>query len=409
MTPTHHPSIFAPFTDEQGQAVIGGRRATDWLTNSSVPHFLYSNARLAARVAKLRQAMPAGLDLHFAVKSNPFAGFIKAVDPLVDGFDIASIGELRRLIDAGCSIANVSFAGPGKTAQEIEEAVRHAVKIIVESPHQLELCQRAGKKLGVKPRVMVRINDQKSRPGGGLSMAGARTVFGWDINDFEARGAHLFSQCPDVEFWGLHLFFGSQILQTDAIRQAIETSVETIQQLSLPGPPNLINLGGGLGVPYGPKDAPLDLSDMTAPWTDAVEKLQTLYPGTRLCIELGRYISATTGLYVMEVLDKKTIGEDCFVVCAGGLHHFSAATGNFGQVLKRNHPIAHATPNPDKFETVTVTGPLCTPMDVFARNIAMPEVNIGDHIVVFQAGAYAATASPGSFLSHPPAVELMVD
>ncbi len=409
MIQTHHTSIFSSFTDDDGQIVIGGLPATQHIDGSGRPHFLYSRSILEARIDALRQAMPEGLDLHFAVKSNPFAPFLKAVDPLVDGFDIASIGELFRLIDAGCSIENVSFAGPGKTRAEIEDAARHGVKVIVESPHQLWLCQQAGEKLNKQVRVMVRINDRKPRSGGGLSMSGGQTVFGWDLDDFQARGAHLFAQYPNVDFWGLHLFFGSQILQVNAIKDAIAASVETIKHLTLPSVPKLINIGGGLGVPYGPKDVPLELGDVTEAWAMAVDDLQTAFAGTKVCIELGRYISAPTGIYVMEVLDKKYIGEDCFVVCAGGLHHFSAATGNFGQVLKRNHPVAPTKPDTGEVETITITGPLCTPMDVFARQVSLPKLEIGDHIAVFQAGAYGATASPAGFLSHPSTVELLVD
>ena len=409
MTDTHHPSIFAPFLGEDGQVVIGNRPVGRWLDNSGRPHFLYSKSRLATRIAELRAAMPRDLHLHYAVKSNPFAPLLQAVDPLVDGFDIASIGELRQLIAAGCSVDNVSFAGPGKSQQEIDEAAAHDVKIIVESPHQLRMCQKAGAELGRTVRAMVRINDQKARPGGGLSMAGGNTVFGWDLADFLANGRGLFGQSQNVEFWGLHLFFGSQILQSTAIEAGISASVETIKSMDLPDVPRLVNLGGGLGVPYGPKDAPLDIRTLTPVWDRAVNDLKTLHPDTNVCIELGRYISATTGLYVMDILDKKQVGDASFLVCAGGLHHFAAATGNFGQVLKRDHPVAVAHADSGPTQTVTIAGPLCTPMDVFARNIELPNAEIGDRIVVFQAGAYGATASPTGFLSHPPAVERMVD
>ena len=407
MTDAHHPSIFTEFLDRDGNVAIGGKLASDWLDGSGRPHFLYSGDLVRQRIATLRDNMPAELRLPYAMKSNPFAPYLKAIDPQIDGFDIASIGELRRLIAAGCSVDAVSFAGPGKTRAEIREAAEHSVKVIVESPHQLALCDSVGAELGVTVRAMVRINDQKARPGGGLSMAGAKTVFGWDVEDFRTRGVEAFEACRNVEFWGLHLFYGSQILQAAAIAENVRISVDTILSLPLPGAPRLINLGGGLGVPYGPKDVPLALSELSEPWGDAIARLKSQFAATEVCVELGRYISAPTGVFLMEVLDKKTNGGTDFVGCSGGLQNFSAATGNFGQVLKRNHPLRAVRPQ-GPLRPVTVTGPLCTPMDVFARDAMLHDVEIGDHIAVFQAGAYGATASPSAFLSHPDAVERMV-
>lgn len=408
MSGAHHSSIFAEFLDDDGNVVIGGKPATDWLDGSSRPHFLYSKEILKERILELRSNMPPDLRLNYAVKSNPFQPFLRAVDPLVDGFDIASIGELRRLIAAGCNTDNVSFAGPGKSRDEIREAASHAVKIIVESPHQLALCESVGQELGIPVRAMVRINDQKARPGGGLSMAGAKTVFGWDLEDFQTNGAKTFASLAHVEFSGLHLFYGSQILQSTAIAENIRISVDTITTLNLPSEPKLINLGGGLGVPYGPKDVPLELTDLTAPWSEAMERLTARFPTTNVCVELGRYVSAPTGVFLVQVLDRKSNGGTDFVVCSGGLQNFSAATGNFGQVLKRNHPL-RAVRSAHNLSPVTVTGPLCTPMDVFARDIMLADVSIGDYIAVFQAGAYGATASPSAFLSHPAAVEMVID
>ena len=407
MSQEHHPSIFENFLDEDGRVVIGGKPADEWLEDSDRPHFLYSRSLLEGRIAHLRKAMPDVLGLHYAVKSNPFAEILQTVDPLVDGFDIASIGELRRLIAAGCKTTNISFAGPGKSRAEILEAAAHSVKIIVESPHQLGLCESVGRELGKTLRVMVRVNDQKARPGGGLSMAGANTVFGWELEDFQTRGVEAFEACDHVEFWGLHIFYGSQILQAQAIGDNLRISVETIKSLRLPRPPKLINLGGGLGIPYGPKDVPIDIESVTPSWIDSVNDLNAKFPGAKICVELGRYISAPIGIFVMQVLDKKRVGETEFLVCSGGLQNFAAATGNFGQVLKRNHPLC-ATENLPVEKAFTVTGPLCTPMDVFARNLMLSDVRIGDYLAAFQAGAYGITASPSGFLSHLMAVEKLV-
>lgn len=397
---SHHPTIIEPFVGHDDRLCISNTPIADLAAEYTEPFYVYSRERIATQLDQLRSATPAILDIHFAVKSNPFRPFLKAVEPLVDGFDIASIGELQLLQEAGCHTHNVSFAGPGKSENEICQAIKQGVKIIVESPHQLDMCQRMAQTLGLRACVMVRLNDQKQRSGGGLSMSGNQNGFGWDSNDFNARGNALFTQASHVDFHGFHVFFGSQILKPDAIAKSIQASIETIIALPTPTLPKLINLGGGLGVPYAPHDVPLDLSKLTPVWQAACDTLKKRYPEVKVCIELGRFIAAPTGLYITRIVDKKKIGDQLFVVCNGGLHHFSAATGNFGQALKRNHPVYPAVPRAP-LETVTLIGALCTPMDVFARNVALPRMEIGDSVVMFQAGAYGFSASPRGFLSHP--------
>jgi diaminopimelate decarboxylase len=181
-----------------------------------------------------------------------------------------------------------------------------------------------------------------------------------------------------------------------------------ISNIDVPNKPKIINIGGGLGIPYAPKDRPLDVGRLKDAYARVVDGIRTRFGHVKICTELGRFISGPAGLYVCRVLDKKSTAGNTFIVTNGGLHHFSAATGNFGQVLKKNHPIWPLHPNLDApDQSVTISGRLCTPIDVFAKGVTLPPLEIGDALVFFQAGAYGPTASPGEFLSHPGCREIL--
>ena len=139
------------------------------------------------------------------------------------------------------------------------------------------------------------------------------------------------------------------------------------------------------------------------------ERIRPSLPEARVVVELGRYIVGECGVYVTRVLDRKVSRGKTFVVVDGGLHHQLAASGNFGQVIRRNYPVAVGNRlEQDPTETVSVVGCLCTPLDLLADDVALPATEIGDLIVVFQAGAYGLTASPTAFLGHPEPVEVLV-
>jgi diaminopimelate decarboxylase len=130
---------------------------------------------------------------------------------------------------------------------------------------------------------------------------------------------------------------------------------------------------------------------------------------TRFMIEPGRFLVGEAGLYVARVNDIKTSRGKKYLILDGGMNHHLAASGNLGQVIKRNFPIAIL----NRFdlppaETVDVVGPLCTPLDTLGRSVSLPVAQVGDLIGVFQSGAYARTSSPLGFLSHPTPPEVLV-
>ena len=403
----HHQSIFAPFEDQSGIS-IGGRKIADLAAEVETPFYVYGRDRLDERVTLARDLLPSDVHLNFAVKANPNPQVVKHMSSIVDGFDIASGGELKMLNELNYDSSRVSFAGPGKKNGEIELAIKCGVSIIVESPHQLMQCDRIAAALGRKAQCMVRLNDHRQMGSSGLSMSGSRNAFGWDLSDYLENGIRMFGEFEHVMFHGYHFFYGSQSLQPDVIAEGIHTSAATMRDVPVPGTPRLINLGGGLGIPYGPKDAPLETTSISDALRQAADQIHKRFPDTQICVEFGRYLVGPCGLYVTKVLDKKMSGENQFLVTDGGMHHFSAATGNFGQILKRNHPIWPAKPRSGEMTKKTVVGCLCTPIDVFARDMMLPPVEVGDLIVLFQAGAYGFSASPRGFLSHDEPGEVVV-
>lgn len=328
---------------------------------------------------------------------------------LVDGIDVASVGEMQVALNAGVSPENISFAGPGKSRQELACAIAAGIILNVESETELEQIAELAHATGFHPKVAIRVNPDFELKASGMKMGGGSKQFGIDAERVPAvlnRIAAL-----KLAFEGLHIFSGSQNLKVDAIQEAHEKTLQLGLQLASisPMPVRHINIGGGFGIPYFPGDTPLDLSAVGANLGQLLMAIKPRLPDTRFVIELGRYIVAEAGIYVCQVLEKKISREQIFLVTNGGLHHHLAASGNFGQVIRKNYPVAvgnkmHLT----ETEIASVVGPLCTPLDLLADRMKLSKAEPGDFIVIFQSGAYGLTASPTSFLSHPPPMEVLV-
>jgi diaminopimelate decarboxylase len=390
------------------ELIIAGKSARDWIAQAGdTPLFVYDFGMIAARIARLRAAMPAGLGVHYAVKANPFGPLVKAIAPLVDGIDIASAGELA-LVRAQAADIPISFAGPGKRDDELSAAIRAGVTINLESENEAVRALAIGDRLGITPHLAVRVNPDFELRGSGMRMGGRASPFGVDADRVPAlvrmiRGA-------GADWRGFHIFAGSQALDTAAI---IDMQAQT---LALAGRlaegagavPPLVNLGGGFGIPYFPGDVEVDVEAIGAALGDGMTSLPAALAGARFAIELGRWLVGEAGVYLTRVIDRKDSQSETFVVTDGGLHHQLAATGNFGTVVRRNYPIAVANKlGLAPAETVSVVGCLCTPIDRLADRVALPKIDVGDVIAVFMAGAYGLTASPGAFLGHPAARELL--
>ena len=407
---TAHPTI-AAFGDAGGQLAVGGvplGRLAERV--GSTPFFAYDRSLLTARVALLRSTLPEGIELSYAVKANPMPAVVQHLAGLVDSFDVASGLEMRTALDTPMPPALVSFAGPGKTDVELTQAVAAGVTIEMESVTEAARVVEVGKRVGVRPRAAVRINPDFRVKGSGMRMSGGPQQFGIDAERVPSLLRAL--DGADLDLVGFHVFAGSQNLDAAILCEAQERTVELLIELARlsPVPVRYLNLGGGFGIPYFDKDVPLDLQAVGDNLSRLLrEQIRPVLPEARVVVELGRYIVGECGVYVTRVVDRKESRGRTFLVVDGGLHHQLAASGNFGQVIRRNYPVAIGNlMDGVADDTVTVVGCLCTPLDVLASDVALPRADVGDLVVVFQAGAYGLTASPTAFLGHPAPPEVLV-
>jgi diaminopimelate decarboxylase len=376
----------------------------------STPFFAYDRDLLTSRVAYVRKSLPDGIRLGYAVKANPMPAVVQHLSGLVDALDVASAGEMAVALDTPIGAGHVSFAGPGKTPAELGRAVAAGVMVELESETEAARVVAAGERLGIRPRVAVRVNPDFAVKGSGMRMGGGPQQFGVDSERVPALLKELTS--ADVEFLGLHIFAGSQNLRADIIVEAQRRTVELAIRLAADGSVALrhLNIGGGFGIPYFEQDRPLDLPAVGA----ALDELMTgtvrpSLPDTAIHLELGRYLVGECGVYVTRVVDRKESRGRVFLVVDGGLHHQLAASGNFGQVIRRNYPLAVGNRMGGGPEgTVSVVGCLCTPLDLLGDQVRLPAAEVDDLVVVFQAGAYGLTASPTAFLGHPAPAEVLV-
>lgn len=390
------------------ELLIGGKSLSDAIAAiGSTPCYLYDRSRLDARAKQLRAALPTEILLHYAIKANPMPALVGHMARLVDGLDVASGGELRIALDSGMSPQRISFAGPGKSDAELEQAQAAGILINLESFRELGVLARASARRGVPARVAVRVNLPFELRASGMKMSGGARPFGIDAEEVPRMLREIVD--AGLAFEGFHLFAGSQNLHAAVIADAQQRCYELVLDWlgELPAPPRMLNLGGGFGIPYTPQDTPLDLAPIADTLHALVERARRDMPGARLAIELGRYLVGEAGLYVARVIDRKISHGQVFLIVDGGMHQHLAASGNFGQVMRRNYPV-EVNRNDRGSEIASIVGPLCTPLDVLADRAQLDIAEPGDLVVVFQSGAYGRSASPREFLGHPDVIEALV-
>jgi diaminopimelate decarboxylase len=390
------------------ELLIAGRTVTDVAKQvGRTPFYAYDRAALSARVRQLRETLGPDVKLHYAIKANPMPAVVAHMAPLVDGLDVASVGEMRVALGTGIKPELVSFAGPGKTREELLAAAQAGIVVMLESEREIEILAGAGTKQ--RPRVAIRVNPDFELKTSGMKMSGGPKQFGIDAERVPEVLRSLARE--PIEFIGFHIFSGSQNLRPEAIVEAQRKSVELAIQLakSAPGPVRMLNIGGGFGIPYFPGERALDLAPIARNLAELQGVVAHAFPEAELVLELGRYLVGEAGIYVCRVIDRKVSRGHTFLVTDGGLHQHLAASGNFGQVLRKNYPVVTAqrvagAPR----ENVSVVGPLCTPLDLLADHMDLGHAAIGDLIVVLQSGAYGYTASPTRFLGHPEPEQILL-
>ena len=406
--PTHTPNIRFPVVDDCLR--VGGIPLTRLAQRvGRTPFYAYDRGLISARVAELRTHLPQDVLLHYAMKANPMPAVVQHLSQLVDGLDVASAREMMVALDTGIAPELVSFAGPGKTDGELVSAAAAGIVINIESEREIDVLAGLATSTAMRPRVAVRVNPDFELKSSGMKMGGGAKQFGIDaerVPDVLARIGK-----AKLEFEGFHIFSGSQNLRAAAIQEAQEKTIELALRLAEHAPARVrtLNIGGGFGIPYFPGDEPLDLAAVGTNLARLLPQVKRKLHEARVVLELGRFLVGEAGIYVCRVVDRKVSRGQVFLVTDGGLHQHLAASGNFGQVIRKNYPVAVGNRlNGLEREVVSVVGPLCTPLDLLADNMELARADIGDLIVVFQSGAYGLSASPTGFLSHPAPMEILV-
>ena len=402
------------FPVADGELLVGGLPLSRLAARvGQTPFYAYDRGLLTLRVAQLRQALPATIKLHYAMKANPMPALVGHMATLVDGIDVASGGELKVALDVGADPQHISFAGPGKSLADLRQAAAAGILVNIESFREARELTAIERKTGYRARVAVRVNPDFELKSSGMKMGGGPKPFGVDAEQVPDLLAEI-DRCG-LAFEGFHLFAGAQNLKPEAIVEAQCKSYELALRLaeSAPSPVRFLNLGGGFGIPYVPGDQPLDLTPIGANLAAIAERAARDLPQAELVLELGRYLVGEAGIYVARVVDRKVSRGQVFLVTDGGLHHHLSASGNFGQVIRKNYPVAignrmNSGMDHEAHENASVVGPLCTPLDLLADRMQLAVAEPGDLVVIYQSGAYGFTASPQAFLGHPACVEVLV-
>ncbi|HEX4736166.1 MAG TPA: pyridoxal-dependent decarboxylase, exosortase A system-associated [Allosphingosinicella sp.] len=398
------------FEAQEGVLAIGGRRVDALVEQAGgTPLFVYDFGIVRRRIERFRTAFR-GVNLHYAIKANTYDHLLSRIESLVDGLDVASEGEMRAALVARADGSDISFAGPGKTDAELTAAIDAGVTLNLESEGEAERALTIARRRGRRARLAVRVNPDFEIRGSGMRMGGGAKPFGIDAERVPALVRRLVE--AEADWRGFHIFAGSQALDAEALIEAQQATVDLAASLAERAgqAPPLVNLGGGFGIPYFAGEQPLNIEKVGAALHETLKARPDILADSAFAIELGRWLVGEAGVYLTRIVDRKVSHGKTFLVTDGGMHHQLAASGNFGQVVRRNYPVAIAT----RFgvapeEEATIVGCLCTPLDRLGDDVMLPRAEVGDLVAVFLAGAYGLSASPQAFLGHPPARERLVE
>lgn len=402
------------FGIRHGELLVGDTRVTALASRYGTPVFLYDRGILDRKLDSLVHTLPSLFSICYSVKANPASPVLTHLVSRGCGLEIASGGEFQRAVRAGCDPSQVLFAGPGKTEKELELVLEHNIgEIHIESEAEAHRVSAIARRRKSRANVALRVNPVGEGEGGAMRMGGRPSPFGVDEELLEELLPRLLDE-PALNFRGIHMFAGTQILDAgvlvDQYRHGIAIARKSAKLFGRPL--HTVDFGGGLGIPYFAQERALDLEKLRAELAVLFAEIESDpdFSDTRFIIEPGRFLAGEAGIYLARVLDIKVSRGKKFLILDGGMNHHLAASGNLGQTIKRNYPVALVNKlNLTELEPVDVVGPLCTPLDTLARGVMLPRAEIGDLLAIFQSGAYGLSASPVHFLSHPAPAEVWID
>ncbi len=413
-TPLVADLVSENFGQDRGVLTIGGQRADALAEQFGTPLYIYDADLMRRRYRALSDAVGGFAEVYFSVKANPNPAVARILVEEGAGLEIASGAEFRVARAAGCTPERILFAGPGKSAAEINETLAAGLgEIHLESFEEIAMVGAVGRKLGRSIHAAIRINPETAAQGGAMRMGGKPAAFGFDEETLADVVAAVERE-KTITITGMHLFAGTQILDVDVLLAQWRYGLALASRLSalIGAPLKTIDLGGGLGIPYHDKDGALNLEALKVGATKlAAEKAaDPNIASARVILEPGRFLAGPAGVYLMSVRSAKMSRGARFLICDGGMHHHLAASGNLGQVIKRDYPLVLASRmDEEAIGIANVVGPLCTPLDTLGRQTSLPDAKAGDLVAVLQSGAYGLSASPVGFLSHPTPAEVLID
>lgn len=403
--------IIAHFGKKDGELLVAGRPISRILEEHGSPVYLYDRSILRWRSDLMRKHLPADLYVTYAVKANPNLEVLKEMGDLYYGIDIASQGEMEMALKAGITADRMSFAGPGKSPAELRFVIGKDIGTIsAEGEREVDHIEAIAKETGKTVRVMIRVNPAFELSRAGLKMGGGSKQFGVDSERVPALVARLLAS-KHMKYCGIHIFSGTQNLSPESILETQEKILDYASALAAEtgAAPEIVNLGGGFGIPYFKGDAELDLEAVGKGMSALIGKYRAKLPGTHFKIELGRYLVGECGVYAARILYRKESRGQNFLIMDGGMHHHLPASGNMNQSpIRRQMHVVVANNLDGAVERVNVVGPLCTPLDNFGLNVELPKAGEGDVIAVLNSGAYGFSISPLGFLSHKPPKEVVL-
>jgi diaminopimelate decarboxylase len=395
---------------DRGEHLAQGHPIGELADRFGTPLYLYDADVLREVYQRLRGPLHPGVDIFYSAKANPNVSVCAYLRSLGAGLEVSSLAELATARRAGARPEDIIFLGPGKSLDELRACCAAGIHAVVcESLDELAALEALEHPGGVP--VMLRVNPAFTAKGSRLSMGGKPRQFGIDHEALLGAGPTI-KALRHVRVLGVHAYLGTRILEAADIVHNTRGVLAAAEELSgaLGFPLRTVDIGGGFGVPYFDGEPILDLAQVVDGVNAAVTTFLEQNPGTRVITELGRYLVAEAGTYVIRARYVKQSRGEWFVVADGGTNHHMAAVG-IGSFVKRNFPIRSLSrPGEPADRGYTITGPLCTPNDVVGKRVALPEVRPGDLLGVGQSGAYGPSASPTLFLSHGhPAEVLLLD
>jgi diaminopimelate decarboxylase len=389
---------------------VQGLPVPDLARTYGTPLYIYDGDAIQAQYLGLRRVLSPRVEMLYSLKANPNIAVCALLRKLGAGAEVSSLAELTAARRAGVPAEEMIFLGPGKRPEELAACLADGVGLIVgESFQELDLLDALAGERGMRPRVALRVNPAFSVKGSGLTMGGKPRQFGIDEDQLLASPG-LLDRWPNLRVTGIHAYMGTRMLDEAVIAANTERILDLAERLSgrLGFELEVADIGGGLGVAYFDGEHDIDVGVLAERINRVVTPFRDRRPGCRILMELGRYLVAPAGMYVVRVQYVKTSMGERFAIADGGTNHHMAAVG-IGSFVKRNFPVDLVNRASEPATGIwNVTGPLCTPNDTLAKGVALPTVRPGDLVAVHRSGAYGPSASPVLFLSHGCPAEVLV-